>query len=59
VWEISEVDTKFVDVVKLVSPKDLGFWEPKVSKCLKLSMQAHFIFSVLGDASWVSGANGI
>ena len=50
-WEISEVDTKFVYALKLVSSKDLGFWESKVSKCQKLSMQAHFNFLELGDAS--------
>ena len=32
-------------------------WEPKVSKCRKLSMQALFNLLVLGDACGMSSAN--
>ena len=41
--------------MKLMSLENLGFWEPKVSKCWKLSMQALFSFLVLGDVIGVSG----
>ena len=56
VWEIGEVYTKFLYLVKLVPPKDLGFQEPKCQTA-KHSMQAFFSFIVLGDALGVSGAN--
>ena len=56
-WEISEGDTKILYAMKLVPPKDVGFWEFKVLKCQKLSMQAFFNFLVLEDASGVSGIN--
>lgn len=32
-WEINEGDTRFFYTMTLVSPNDLGFWEPKVSMC--------------------------
>ena len=44
VWEISEGSTEFLYAMKLVSPKDLGFQEPKVSKCHKLSLSLSLSF---------------
>jgi hypothetical protein len=46
VSDICEGDTNFLCVLKWVSLEDLGFREPKLSKCPKLSMQALFILSV-------------
>ena len=54
-WEISEGYRRLLHIIKLVPLEDLGFWEPKVSECWKLSMQALLSFLVLGDASRVSG----
>jgi hypothetical protein len=56
-WKLSKGIIKVLYAIKLVPPKDLGFMEPKVSKCWKLSMQALFHFLVLGNASRVSDTN--
>ena len=56
-WEISEGCIEFLYDVKLVSLEDLEFWEPKVSKCRKLSMQTLFSFLMLGDALGLSDTN--
>lgn len=53
-WEISEGHTKLIYIMKLMPPKDLGFWEFKVSKCRKLSVQVLFNRLVLGDFSIMS-----
>ena len=40
VWEIGEGVANFLYVVKLVLLQNLGFQDPKVSGCRKISMQA-------------------
>jgi hypothetical protein len=57
VWEISEHDIKSLNAMNLVPPKDLGFQESKVSKSLKISIQALLKFLVFRDALGVSGAS--
>ena len=58
-WETSEggISIFFFYVMKLKPSWDSGVWEPKVSTCQKLSIQAFFSFLVLGDGSGVSVAN--
>ena len=56
-WEINESNTIFFDATKSMSLENLEIWEPKVSKCRKLSIQALLNFLVLGDALRVSAAN--
>ena len=53
-YMFNTVHPRAYGTMKLVSPKDLDFWEPKVSKYRKLSMQAFFSFLVLGDALGLS-----
>jgi hypothetical protein len=57
VREISEGDIELMYTMEIVSPKDLEFREPKVSKYWKLSLQALFNFLVLGDALGLSGTD--
>ena len=53
----SEGDTKFFSAVKIVQPKDLGFREPKASKCWKwLNASSLHIMSVIRclRSEWVA-----
>ena len=52
--EIKEGETKFPWA--MMSLQDLGFWESKVSKCRKLSMQTLVNTSLLEEALGVCDA---
>jgi hypothetical protein len=49
-WEISDGEIQNLYAMKLVPPKNLGFWEPKVSKCWKVILNTLSLqFSVRRD----------
>ena len=58
-WEIRDGEFQFLYAMKLVSPKDLGFWELKVSKCWKVILNARSLQFSVKKALGLSGTDSI